>query len=82
MADFGSYDMPLWYETGGKKEHLTVLLEEGKSLGISACGLGSRNSLRAGTCLPLSHQDIGHYNFMNHHLDFAFHYTAEKSRFT
>ncbi len=30
MADFGGYDMPLWYDTGVKNEHLGVL----KSAGI------------------------------------------------
>ncbi|MCP3900134.1 MAG: hypothetical protein GY707_10515, partial [Desulfobacteraceae bacterium] len=30
MADFGGYHMPLWYETGVKQEHLTIL----KSAGI------------------------------------------------
>lgn len=58
------------------------LLKEGESLGISACGLGSRDSLRAGACLPLSHQDIGHYKFMNHPWDFALPYTADKKGFT
>lgn len=60
----------------------TGLLDQGKDLGISACGLGSRDSLRAGACLPLSHQDIGHYKFMNHPWDFALPYAADKSGFT
>ena len=25
LADFGGFDMPLWYETGVKNEHLAVL---------------------------------------------------------
>ena len=29
MEDFGGYDMPLWYETGPKKEHLAVLTDAG-----------------------------------------------------
>ena len=29
MADFGGYDMPLWYETGVKNEHLSVLSSAG-----------------------------------------------------
>jgi glycine cleavage system T protein (aminomethyltransferase) len=59
-----------------------TLLKKGESLGISACGLGSRDSLRAGACLPLSHQDIGHYKFMNHPWDFALPYTEDKKGFT
>jgi aminomethyltransferase len=58
------------------------LLEAGKELGIAPCGLGARDSLRAGACLPLSHQDIGHFPFINHPWDFALPYTEDKSGFT
>ncbi len=60
----------------------TDLLEAGKSSGITACGLGSRDSLRAGSRLPLSHQDIGHFPFINHPWDFALPYTEDKKGFT
>jgi aminomethyltransferase len=58
------------------------MLEAGKSLGITACGLGSRDSLRAGACLPLSHQDIGNWPFINHPWDFALPYNEDKTSFT
>ncbi|MCF8092998.1 MAG: aminomethyltransferase family protein [Desulfotignum sp.] len=58
------------------------VLAAGKDYGITACGLGARDSLRAGACLPLSHQDIGHYKFMNHPWDFALPYTPDKGGFT
>jgi aminomethyltransferase len=58
------------------------VLAAGKDYGIAACGLGARDSLRAGACLPLSHQDIGHYKFMNHPWDFALPYTPDKDGFT
>jgi aminomethyltransferase len=58
------------------------VLAEGVSFGITACGLGARDSLRAGACLPLSHQDIGHFKFMNHPWDFALPWNADKSGFT
>jgi len=58
------------------------VLAAGDDYGITACGLGARDSLRAGACLPLSHQDIGHYKFMNHPWDFALPYTADKTGFT
>jgi aminomethyltransferase len=58
------------------------VLAEGESFGITACGLGARDSLRAGACLPLSHQDIGHFKFMNHPWDFALPYNADRSGFT
>lgn len=58
------------------------LLTHGEPYKICACGLGSRDSLRAGACLPLSHQDIGNYKFMNHPWDFALPYTKDKTGFT
>ncbi len=60
----------------------TDILAAGESFGITACGLGSRDSLRAGACLPLSHQDIGHFPFINHPWDFALPYSEDKSFFT
>ena len=60
----------------------TGLLEAGKPLGLTACGLGARDSLRAGACLPLSHQDIGDFPFINHPWDFALPFTGDKSGFT
>lgn len=60
----------------------TDLLSAGEEFGITACGLGSRDSLRAGACLPLSHQDIGHWLFINHPWDFALPYNKDKSSFT
>lgn len=58
------------------------ILQAGREYGITACGLGARDSLRAGACLPLSHQDIGNWKFINHPWDFALPYTADKSGFT
>lgn len=58
------------------------ILTAGESFGIAACGLGARDSLRAGACLPLSHQDIGHWKFINHPWDFALPYTPDKTAFT
>jgi aminomethyltransferase len=58
------------------------VLAAGDSFGITACGLGARDSLRAGACLPLSHQDIGHFKFMNHPWDFALPYNTDRSGFT
>jgi len=42
----------------------------------------SRDSLRAGACLPLSHQDIGGWKFLNHPWDFALPYIKNKSSFS
>ncbi|MCM2283912.1 MAG: aminomethyltransferase family protein [Desulfobacula sp.] len=58
------------------------ILAVGKDLGVTACGLGARDSLRAGACLPLSHQDIGPWKFKNHPWEFALPYTKDKTSFT
>jgi len=60
----------------------TDILDAGQKLGITACGLGSRDSLRTGACLPLSHQDIGSWKFINHPWDFALPYTDDKKAFS
>lgn len=58
------------------------ILEAGKDYDITACGLGARDSLRAGAVLPLSHQDIGNWVFVNHPWDFALPYTSDRRGFT
>jgi aminomethyltransferase len=47
------------------KETWEKLLTVGKEFGVIPCGLAARDSLRAGAVLPLSHQDIGHWPFIN-----------------
>lgn len=47
-----------------------MILETGKD-DVIPCGLGSRDSLRTGAMLPLSHQDIGAWPFVNTPWDFA-----------
>ncbi len=48
-----------------------TLLAAGQTHGILTCGLAARDSLRAGAMLPLSHQDIGEWPFINHPWPFA-----------
>jgi aminomethyltransferase len=58
------------------------LLEAGQSNDVKPCGLAARDSLRAGAVLPLSHQDIGHWPFINHPWLFALPFTADQTGFT
>ena len=58
------------------------LLEAGQTIGIKPCGLAARDSLRAGAVLPLSHQDIGHWPFINHPWPFALPFNADQTGFT
>ena len=48
-----------------------ALLAEHAGAGLLPCGLAARDSLRAGAVLPLSHQDIGDWPFINHPWPFA-----------
>jgi len=59
-----------------------AVLTAGEKRGLTACGLAARDSLRAGAVLPLSHQDIGPWPFVNNPWQFALPYDAEGRRFT
>ncbi len=48
-----------------------LLFEMGDAQGLMSCGLAARDSLRTGACLPLSHQDIGSWPFLNNPWDFC-----------
>ncbi len=43
-----------------------TIMAAGLEFGCLPCGLASRDSLRTGSLLPLSHQDIGHWTYLNH----------------
>ncbi len=51
-----------------------MIMAAGKPHGLVPCGLAARDSLRAGAVLPLSHQDIGPWPFINHPWPFALPY--------
>jgi len=59
-----------------------TLLSVGEPLGLIPCGLAARDSLRAGAVLPLSHQDIGAWPFVNHPWPFALPYAGDGASFT
>ncbi|MFQ5841212.1 MAG: aminomethyl transferase family protein, partial [Thermodesulfobacteriota bacterium] len=59
-----------------------MILEVGDELGIQPCGLAARDSLRTGATLPLSHQDIGPWPFINNPWPFTLPYNAGQTGFT
>ena len=59
-----------------------LLMDAGKDHGLIACGLASRDSLRTGAVLPLSHQDIGHWTFIHHPWPFALPFNGAGDGFT
>ena len=59
-----------------------TIMAAGQEFGCLPCGLASRDSLRTGSLLPLSHQDIGHWTYLNHPWCFALPYADDGSGFT
>ncbi len=59
-----------------------TIVAAGQPFGLVACGLASRDSLRTGAVLPLSHQDIGNWTYANHPWPFALPFDVSGSRFT
>lgn len=59
-----------------------MLLAAGRDVGLTACGLAARDSLRTGAVLPLSHQDIGAWPFANNPWLIALPYDADRTGFT
>ncbi|TWI66950.1 aminomethyltransferase [Desulfobotulus alkaliphilus] len=60
----------------------SLLSEAGTPLGLTPCGLAARDSLRTGALLPLSHQDIGDWPFVNHPWMFALPFTEGRKSFS
>lgn len=59
-----------------------MIMEAGKSFGLIPCGLAARDSLRTGAVLPLSHQDIGSWPFINNPWPFALPFNSDGTGFT
>ncbi len=66
----GEFGFEIFLESRHLEKVWNVLLQEGGEK-ICACGLASRDSLRAGAVLPLSHQDIGDWPFLANPWQFA-----------
>lgn len=67
----GEFGFELFVERARLAELWRLVLEAGASFGLIPCGLAARDSLRAGAVLPLSHQDIGYWVFVNTPWSFA-----------
>jgi len=73
----GEFGFELFIRPDGCLPLWTALLEAGEEDGLIPCGLGARDSLRAGARLPLSHQDIGEWPAIGHPWEFALCKTAD-----
>ncbi|MFZ5868284.1 MAG: aminomethyltransferase family protein [Thermodesulfobacteriota bacterium] len=59
-----------------------MILPAGQGQGLIACGLAARDSLRAGGLLPLSHQDMGPWPFINNPWTFVLPFDEGGKSFT
>ncbi len=77
------YTGEVGFEIFVEREHTVkvwnLLMDTGQEAGLVACGLASRDSLRTGAVLPLSHQDIGHWTYINHPWPFALPFAPDGS---
>ncbi len=78
----GEFGFEIFTDLSHTVEVWERLLKAGEVLGLTPCGLAARDSLRAGAVLPLSHQDIGHWPFLNNPWTFALPYDDTQKGFT
>ncbi len=78
----GEFGFEIFVEPGKLPELWESILEAGREFDLLSCGLAARDSLRAGAVLPLSHQDIGHWPFINNPWTFALPCNADGTGFT
>jgi aminomethyltransferase len=67
----GEFGFELYVESSATVDVWERILAAGRTFDITPCGLAARDSLRAGAVLPLSHQDIGDWPFVNNPWLFA-----------
>lgn len=67
----GEFGFELYVEVTETVRVWELVLEAGRAFDVIPCGLAARDSLRAGAVLPLSHQDIGNWPFVNNPWLFA-----------
>ena len=78
----GEFGFELFMDAGLTGLFWDALLAAGAADGLIPCGLAARDSLRAGAMLPLSHQDIGDWPFVNHPWPFALSWNIDRTAFT
>lgn len=78
----GEFGFELFINPNDLHQLWELILDSGKSFQIIPCGLAARDSLRVGALLPLSHQDIGAWKFINNPWTFALPYRSDRSGFT
>ena len=78
----GEFGFEIFMEPEKIESVWEIILDAGKDQGVIPCGLAARDSLRAGAVLPLSHQDIGSWPYINHPWKFSLPFDDEHKFFT
>jgi len=78
----GEFGFEIFVASDHLIETWEAIMAAGEECGLLPCGLASRDSLRTGAMLPLSHQDMGPWPFINHPWSFALPYNADRTGFT
>lgn len=73
----GEFGFEFFIERSKLVDLWEMVLQAGQDLGVIPCGLAARDSLRAGAVLPLSHQDVGGWPFVNTPWPFALPWSDE-----
>lgn len=78
----GEFGFEIFLAPGRIEALWAEILLAGEDFTVLPCGLAARDSLRVGAVLPLSHQDIGPWPFINTPWAFALPYNEDGSGFT
>jgi aminomethyltransferase len=78
----GEFGFEIFVSTDKVVNTWEMICQAGQKFGLAACGLAARDSLRGGAVLPLSHQDIGAWPFINHPWAFALPFNGDQTVFT
>ncbi len=78
----GEFGFELFVEIDHLQSLWNQFLEAGREYDLLPCGLASRDSLRAGAVLPLSHQDIGPWPFLSNPWQFALPWNDDTTSFS
>lgn len=78
----GEFGFEIFTAPGKTVQVWEMALEAGKKFDLTVCGLAARDSLRTGAMLPLSHQDIGPWPFINNPWSFALPFNSDQTDFT
>ncbi|MDM8551282.1 aminomethyltransferase family protein [Desulfobacterales bacterium HSG2] len=78
----GEFGFEIFVEPARFVKLWKMVSDTGKDFGLACCGLAARDSLRGGAVLPLSHQDVGHWPFINNPWPFTLPYNDDQTDFT